>query len=46
MVERGREQAEQGLELTGEAGVVIIEIQHSVKEVVDAVSEFSDKLKS
>ena len=45
MVEGSRKQAEQGLELTGEVGDVIIEIQNGVKDVVDAVGEFASQLK-
>lgn len=41
-----REQAEQGLQLAGEAGAVIIEIQRGAKQVVDAVGQFSNHLKS
>jgi len=42
----GREQAEQGLQLADEAGAVIIEIQQGAKQVVDAVGQFSSRLKS
>ncbi|WP_312593623.1 methyl-accepting chemotaxis protein [Stutzerimonas nitrititolerans] len=42
----GREQAEQGLQLAGEAGAVIIEIQQGAKQVVDAVGQFSSHLQN
>ena len=40
----GREQAEQGLELSGQAGAVIVEIQDGAQRVVNAVGQFSNQL--
>ncbi|MFI8622496.1 MULTISPECIES: methyl-accepting chemotaxis protein [unclassified Marinomonas] len=45
MVESGRQQAERGLALAGEAGEVIIDIQKGAKEVVGAVSKFANYIK-
>ena len=42
----GREQAERGLQLADEAGAVIIEIQQGAKQVVDAIGQFSSRLKN
>nr|WP_160286273.1 methyl-accepting chemotaxis protein [Pseudomonas knackmussii] len=44
MIDRGREQAELGLELSGQAGNVIVEIQDSAQRVVNAVGQFSNQL--
>lgn len=45
MVESGRQQAERGLALAGDAGEVIIDIQKGAKEVVGAVSEFANYIR-
>nr|WP_236201171.1 methyl-accepting chemotaxis protein [Pseudomonas pseudonitroreducens] len=44
MIDRGKQQAELGLELFGQAGTVIIEIQDSAQRVVDAVGQFANQL--
>ncbi|MCP1651317.1 methyl-accepting chemotaxis protein [Pseudomonas nitroreducens] len=44
MIDRGKQQAELGLELSGQAGTVIIEIQDSAQRVVDAVGQFANQL--
>ncbi|WP_422613532.1 methyl-accepting chemotaxis protein [Pseudomonas knackmussii] len=44
MIDRGREQAELGLELSGQAGNVIVEIKDSAQRVVNAVGQFSNQL--
>jgi len=46
MIDRGKQQAELGLELSGQAGTVIIEIQDSAQRVVDAVGQFANQLSS
>ena len=44
VIENGRRQAEQGLELAGQAGQVIVEIQHGAQRVVGAVGRFARQL--
>ncbi|GAB3245295.1 PAS domain-containing methyl-accepting chemotaxis protein [Chitinimonas naiadis] len=44
VIDSGRQQAEHGLNLAGEAGEVIIEIQDGAKRVVSAVGQFSNQL--
>ncbi|MDH0291732.1 methyl-accepting chemotaxis protein [Pseudomonas sp. GD04087] len=44
MIDRGKQQAELGLQLSGQAGTVIIEIQDSAQRVVDAVGQFANQL--
>ncbi len=44
MIDRGKQQAELGLELSGQAGTVIIEIQEGAQQVVNAVGRFSSYL--
>ncbi|WP_409978070.1 methyl-accepting chemotaxis protein [Pseudomonas sp. C9-3] len=44
MIDRGKQQAELGLELSGQAGTVIIEIQDSAQRVVNAVGQFANQL--
>ncbi|WP_430458744.1 methyl-accepting chemotaxis protein [Pseudomonas panipatensis] len=44
MIDRGKQQAELGLELSGQAGTVIIEIQEGAQQVVNAVGQFSSHL--
>jgi methyl-accepting chemotaxis protein len=41
-----RQQAEQGLSLANEAGAVIVEIQDGAKQVVQAVEQFANQLKT
>lgn len=41
---RSREQAAQGLELAGQAGTVIVEIQQGARQVVNAVGRFAKEL--
>jgi len=43
-VDSGKKQAEKGLELAGDAGVVIVEIQESAQRVVNAVGQFANRL--
>jgi methyl-accepting chemotaxis protein len=40
----GKQQAQQGLELAGEAGSVIVEIQDGARRVVSAVGQFANQL--
>ncbi|QJR80390.1 methyl-accepting chemotaxis protein [Alteromonas pelagimontana] len=40
-----REKAEQGLELSNQAGAVILEIQEGARQVVDAVGRFANELR-
>ncbi|NBB11917.1 PAS domain S-box protein [Pseudomonas sp. SLFW] len=42
----GKQQAQQGLELAGEAGSVIVEIQDGAQRVVSAVGQFANQLSS
>jgi len=42
----GKQQAQQGLELAGEAGSVIVEIQDGARRVVSAVGQFANQLSS
>jgi len=42
----GKQQAQQGLELSGEAGRVIVEIQDGAQRVVSAVGQFANQLSS
>ncbi|MGV8639945.1 methyl-accepting chemotaxis protein [Pseudomonas aeruginosa] len=44
IIEEGKLQAVNGLELSAEAGNVIVEIQDGAKRVVDAVGQFANKL--
>jgi methyl-accepting chemotaxis protein len=44
IIEEGKLQAVHGLELSAEAGNVIVEIQDGAKRVVDAVGQFANKL--
>ena len=44
MIDRGKQQAELGLQLSGQAGTVIIEIQDSAQRVVNAVGQFANQL--
>ncbi|KTT22050.1 chemotaxis protein [Pseudomonas oryzihabitans] len=44
VIENGRLQAEQGLELAGQAGQVIVEIQDGAQRVVGAVGRFARQL--
>ncbi|MEH3024413.1 MAG: PAS domain-containing methyl-accepting chemotaxis protein [Pseudomonas oryzihabitans] len=44
VIESGRRQAEQGLELAGQAGQVIVEIQDGAQRVVGAVGRFARQL--
>ncbi|MFW7263729.1 MULTISPECIES: methyl-accepting chemotaxis protein [Pseudomonas] len=44
IIEEGKLQAVNGLELSAEAGNVIVEIQDGAKRVVDAVGKFANKL--
>lgn len=43
-IDHSKEQAQRGLELAGEAGEVIVEIQESTQQVVDAVEKFANRL--
>lgn len=43
-IDHSKEQAQRGLELAGEAGDVIVEIQGSTLQVVDAVGQFAKRL--
>ncbi|WP_323815286.1 methyl-accepting chemotaxis protein [Cellvibrio sp. NN19] len=43
-IDHSKEQAQRGLELAGEAGEVIVEIQSSTQQVVDAVGKFANRL--
>lgn len=44
VIEHGKKQAEQGLQLSGQAGEVIIEIQDGAKRVVNAVGQFANQI--
>ncbi|WP_407681576.1 methyl-accepting chemotaxis protein [Pseudomonas mangiferae] len=44
LIEEGRSQADQGLELAGQAGQVIVEIQDGAQKVVGAVGQFTNQL--
>ncbi|KAF1061151.1 MAG: Biofilm dispersion protein BdlA [Pseudomonas citronellolis] len=44
MIDRGRHQAELGLDLSGQAGSVIVEIQDGAQRVVSAVGQFANQL--
>ncbi|SDI96251.1 methyl-accepting chemotaxis sensory transducer with Pas/Pac sensor [Pseudomonas flavescens] len=44
VIEQGKQQARQGLELAGEAGAVIVEIQEGAQRVVSAVGQFANQL--
>ncbi|WP_371926522.1 methyl-accepting chemotaxis protein [Pseudomonas sp. D(2018)] len=44
MIDRGRQQAELGLELSGQAGTAIVEIQDGAQRVVNAIGQFSSHL--
>ena len=44
VIENGRRQAEQGLDLAGQAGQVIVEIQDGAQRVVGAVGRFARQL--
>ncbi|WP_431194224.1 methyl-accepting chemotaxis protein [Pseudomonas viridiflava] len=44
VIEHGKKQAEQGLELSGQAGRVIVEIQDGAKQVVNAVGQFANQV--
>jgi methyl-accepting chemotaxis protein len=41
-----RQQAEQGLQLANEAGAVIVEIQEGAQQVVEAIGQFANQLKT
>jgi methyl-accepting chemotaxis protein len=45
IIDSSKRQAEQGLELAGQTGNVIIEIQDGAQKVVNAVGQFSNQLK-
>lgn len=44
IIEQGKQRAEQGVELSAQAGAVILEIQEGAQKVVSAVGQFSNKL--
>lgn len=44
VIELGKQQARQGLDLANEAGAVIVEIQEGAQKVVSAVGQFSNQL--
>lgn len=46
IIENGKRQAVQGLELSAQAGDVIVEIQDGAQKVVSAVGQFANKLAS
>ena len=46
IIDSSKRQAEQGLELVGQTGTVIVEIQDGAKRVVSAVGQFSSHLAS
>ncbi len=46
IIENGKRQAVQGLELSAQAGDVIVEIQDGAQKVVSAVGQFANKLTS
>lgn len=43
-IDSGKQQAQKGLELAGDAGEVIVEIQESAQRVVSAVGQFTNRL--
>lgn len=43
-INEGKVHAQQGVELSAEAGTVIVEIQEGAKQVVEAVGQFANKL--
>ncbi|WP_446532480.1 methyl-accepting chemotaxis protein [Pseudomonas bharatica] len=45
IIDSSKRQAEQGLELAGQTGTVITEIQDGARKVVSAVGQFSNQLK-
>lgn len=45
-IDNSKQQAQKGLELAGDAGVVIVEIQESAQRVVDAMGQFTTRLGS
>ncbi|WP_279897137.1 PAS domain-containing methyl-accepting chemotaxis protein [Pseudomonas sp. GD04058] len=45
IIDSSKRQAEQGLELAGQTGAVITEIQDGARKVVNAVGQFSNQLK-
>ena len=46
IINQGKRHAEQGLELSAQAGTVIIEIQDGAQKVVNAVGQFANRLSS
>lgn len=44
VIEHGKRQTEQGLQLSAEAGAVIVEIQDGAQKVVSAVGQFANQL--
>lgn len=44
IIEQGKRHAEQGLELSAQAGTVIVEIQDGAQKVVNAVGQFTNQL--
>lgn len=44
IIDNGKQQAQKGLELVSDAGDVIVEIQASTQQVVDAVGQFANRL--
>ena len=44
IIEQGKARAEQGLELSAQAGSVIVEIQDGAQKVVNAVGQFTNQL--
>lgn len=44
IIENGKRQAQQGLDLSAQAGAVILEIQDGAQKVVSAVGQFANKL--
>ena len=45
VIELGKAKAEQGFKLASESGAMMNDIQHGAQEVVDAVGQFSQKIK-
>lgn len=43
-INEGKAHAQQGVELSAEAGTVIVEIQEGAKQVVEAIGQFANKL--
>ena len=43
-IDGGKQQAQKGLELAGDAGDVIVEIQESAQRVVNAIGQFTNRL--